>query len=452
MRVTKFFFAVGVSLLIVQQAQAQSIVPEPIKLPSSQFPTPSSVLDAAVAAGDTNTLRQHAWTLWSGLTADSTQSFQGKVLPIWETWLSEQEAFAPPVQIASAGQRPRILLPLTRPRQFEHGAARTVRPMAAGPNPSPAVTLLAGVKMNPDAVSFLRQPHETPAASGQTYSYTSKSDFIRLNDAFSQANTSVADRKIIDFPAAATNLKIVFLTVHATGLTPIPVWAGVNESSIPDGPTPDTWKNCVAVDPTNSRTGTASVTCNALQIQAPIVPINSFYWVQLDAAQADEINKLSNLTGAAALAAGDYQVLVAMHVTTKEIANWTWATFYWENGQDPPNASPGSLSDMPDANHVKGPYRNYAMCVSDAAVTPSTDRSGKPIVCFNPYLETAQADGIDSNCMSCHASARMPISSTAPNLYPLTYLPNGWFDLSDQSIFGGLTKTDFVWAIQNSVP
>jgi hypothetical protein len=450
MRVTNLFFASGVFLLIVQQAQAQNIKPEPIGLPSSQFPTPSSVLDAAVAAGDTSALRQHAWTLWSGLTADSSQSFQGKALPIWETWLSEQEAFAPSAQIASAGQRPRILLPLTRPRQFEHGAAQALHPMAAGPSPSPAATLLAGVKMSPDAAGFLSQPHETPPGSGKTYSYTSQSDFSRLNDAFNQSNTSVASRKIVDFPAAATDLKIVFLPVHAQGLTPIPVWAGVDASTFPDSPTLDTWKNCVAVDPTNSRTGTAPVTCNGSQIQAPIVPINSFYWVQLDSAQAADINRLANLTDAAQLTAGDYQVLVAMHVTTKEIANWTWATFYWENGQDPPNASPGSLSDMPDANHIKGPYRNYAMCVSDAAVTPSTDPNGKPIVCFNPYLETAQADGIHSNCMSCHARARMPISPAAPNFYPLTYLPNGWFDLSDQSIFGGLTKTDFVWAIQNS--
>jgi hypothetical protein len=372
------------------------------------------------------------------------------VLPIWETWLSEQEVFTPPAEIAAAAQRPRVLLPLTRPRQFEHGAAQTLHPMAGGPNPSPAATLLAGVKMSTDAAAFLRQPHETPTGSGQTYSYTSQSDFIRLNNTFNQSSASVAARKIIDFPAAATDLKIVFLPVHAQGLTPIPVWAGVNASTIPDSPTPDTWKNCVAVDPTNSRTGTALVACNGSQVQAPIVPINSFYWVRLDATQAAQINSLSNLAGAAELAAGDYQILVAMHITTKEITNWTWATFYWENGQDPANASPGSLSDMPDANHIKGPYRNYAMCVSDAAVTPSTDPNGKPIVCFNPYLETAQADGIDSNCMSCHARARMPISSAAPNFYPSTYLPNGWFDLSDQSIFGGLTKTDFVWAIQDS--
>jgi hypothetical protein len=438
-------------LIAPTRAHAQSITPEPIALPSSDFPAPSSQLNAAIMAGDTDSLRQHAWTLWSGLTADSTQSFQGKTLPIWETWLSEQEAFLPTAQITALAQRPRLLLPLARPSQFQHGAARTIlRPTAHGAAPSPAETLLAFVKMSPDSAGFIGQPHETPPGSGQTYSYASQSDFTRLNAAFDQNQTPIANRGIVDFPAAATDLKIVFMKVNPTGLTAIPIWAGGDASSFPDSPTPDTWTNCVAVDPTNSQTGTATIDCNGTQSHAQIVPINSFYWVQVDAGQAAAINTFSKLSGNAALNAGDYQVLVAMHVTTKEIANWTWATFWWQNGQDPPNSFPGSVSGMPDATHIKGPWRNYAMCVADAVVVPSTDPNGKPIICFNPYLETGQVDGIHSNCMSCHARARMQITSNAPNFYPATYLPNGWFDLSDQSIYGGLTKTDFVWAIQNS--
>jgi hypothetical protein len=358
-------------------------------------------------------------------------------LPIWETWLSEQEAFSPSAQIIALAQRPRFLLPLSRPSQFQHAA-------------SPTDSLLAGVKMSPDSVGFISQTHETPPGSGQTYSYASQSDFIRLNSAFDQSQTPIANRSIVDFPAPAIDLKIVFMKVNSTNLTPIPIWAGANASSVPANPTPDTWTNCVAVDPTNRQTGTAQIDCNGTQVQVPIVPINSFYWVQVDANQAAAINTFSKLSGRLLLNPGDYEVLVAMHVTTKEIANWTWATFWWQNGQDPPNAFPGSVSGMPDATQVKGPWRNYAMCVADAVVSPSTDPNGKPIVCFNPYLETGQVDGIDSNCMSCHARARMPIAFGAPNFYPATYLPNGWFDLSDPNVFGGLTKTDFVWAIQNS--
>jgi hypothetical protein len=262
--------------------------------------------------------------------------------------------------------------------------------------------------------------------------------------------TAVKDRKIVDFPAAATDLKVVFLPVKATGLSAIPVWAGATASKNPSQPVPGSWTTCVAVDPTNGVSGTTTIDCNGSQVQTQIVPLNHFYSIRVNANEASTINALSKLTGSTALSAGDYQVLVAMHVTTKEIANWTWATFWWQDGKNPPNDFPGSVDDMPDFAQVRGAWRNYAMCTADSMVFPVTDPKGNPIVCFNPYLETAQTDGLDSNCMSCHARARIPITATTSNVYPQTYLPNGWVDLGDPAIFGGETKTDFVWAIPNS--
>jgi hypothetical protein len=425
-------------------AAAQNITPEPIALPSSEFPVPSSQLDALIAAGNTAALRQHAWTIWSGLTANSTQSFQGQVVPIWETWLSSDEVFSPSARLFALGSRPRNLLSLAPPAQFAHATGNAPQALALGGVAGNSI--LAGVKMSPDSANFISQPHETPATSGQSYSYTSTSDLARLNTAFDQHKTPVVDRKIIDFPAAATDLKIVFMTVNATKLTPIPVWAGPAASTSPNRPTPGTWTTCVAVDPTNSITGQAPVTCNGKQIQAQVVPLNAFFSIRIDANEAKALNARAKLSAKAAVAAGDFHVLVAMHVTTKEIANWTWATFWWQNGQNPPNSFPGSVDGMPDATKIKGPWRNYAMCVGDSMVFPATDPHGKPVVCFNPYLETPLPHGIDSNCMSCHARARIPNPFDATR-YPQTYLPNGWIDLADPTIFGGKTKTEFVWAM-----
>ncbi|WP_027584616.1 hypothetical protein [Bradyrhizobium sp. Ai1a-2] len=106
------------------------------------------------------------------------------------------------------------------------------------------------------------------------------------------------------------------------------------------------------------------------------MPLNAFYYVQIDAAEAATINTLSKLAGTAAVQAGDFQVLVTMHITTKEIANWTWATFWWQNGKNPPNDFPGSVADMPDAHKIKGPWRNFAMCISDSMVVPATNPNG----------------------------------------------------------------------------
>lgn len=442
--------SVAVPLMLpVAVATAQNISPEPIALPSSVFPAPGGQIDADAASGNVAALRQHAWMLWSGVTANSGQSFDGQVLPIWETWLSEQEAFSPTTHTLIASSRPRILLPFAPPKQFQHGAEDLARALALGATP-PSERLLAFVKMSPDATNFIAQAHETPANSGQSYSYISQADLAQLNSAFDQNHTAVNDRKIIDFPPAATDLKLVFLPVKATQLTPIPFWAGPNASGNPKRPTPATWTTCVAVDPTNSLSGTTTINCNGKQVQAQIVPLNAFYSVQVNTSEASAINTLAGLSGNAAVSAGDFQVLVAMHITTKEIANWTWATFWWQNGTNPPNKFPGSVDDMPDASQVKGVWRNYAMCVGDSMVFPVNDPKGKPVVCFNPYLETAQTDGLNSNCMSCHAMARVPITAATPNVYPATYVPNGWVDPSNPAIFGGETKADFVWAIQNS--
>jgi hypothetical protein len=334
-------------------ALAQNIKPEPIALPPSEFPTPSAEIEAQIARDDTVGLRKHAWTLWQGLTADSSQSLDARGLPIWETWLSDQEAFSPVARLAALTNRLRILLPLAPPHQFQHGAPALRRALTLGATPSQR--LLAGVKISPDSASFLAAPHETPANSGQSYSYVSASDLAQLNAAFDQSHAAVKDRKIVDFPAAATDLKVVFMPVNPTGLSPIPLWNGAADSIDPTQPIPSSWKTCVAVDPTSSRTGTASINCNGQQVDAEIVPLKAFYSVQLDEREAATINSLSKLAGSAAVKAGDFHVLVAMHVTTKEIANWTWETFWWQNGKNPPNSFPGSVDDMPDASKVKVP-------------------------------------------------------------------------------------------------
>jgi hypothetical protein len=423
----------------------QSIRPEPIALPASEFPTPSAVLDQLVSSNDVAALRAHAWKLWSGLTADSSQSYNGKVLPIWETWLSEQEAFSSVSSVAALGQQ-RVLRPFAIPSQLRHRARVPANGLSEQfATNSDTSRVLAFVKLNSDAAGFVAVSHPGPAGSGNPISYRSNSDLERLNDYFNSHSTPLAERKIVDFPAAATNLKIVFMPVKANGLSPVPIWAGPEKSSKPANPSTGTWTECVAVDPTNSKSGSGTVTCNGKQVQAEVVHLDRFYSVRLDAARASAVTQLLNLSGESALADGDFQVLVAMHVTTKEIANWTWQTFWWQNGKDPPNKYPGSLDNLPDSSKVKGPWRNYVMCIADSIVVPSNDRNGSPVVCFNPYLEPGLAEGISSNCMSCHARATVP---GAP--YPGTYHPNGWIDPADATVFSGQTKTDFVWAIQNS--
>jgi hypothetical protein len=436
----RIVFAVVLLALASGRASfAQTITPEPIALGPSDFPLPTDLLERQIAANDTAALRQHAWKIWTGMIADSTQSFQGQKLPIWETWLSEQEAFAGATLALSNG--PRTLLPFSRPSQFRHQVQNGAQPSLQAAANAEGPPLFAVVKFSPDQAGFVEAQHATPPAGGPTVSYTRTADLNRLNAYFDQQGTATAARKIVDFPVKAIGLKAILYPVKGDRLTAIPLWGGPQDSTDPDHPRLDTWNQCIAVDASNTQSGTTDIDCFGKTVKAAIVPRSSFYSRLLDAAGAEQASKALGLSGAASLVAGDYVVLVGMHITTKEIPNWTWQTLWWQNGR---SQIPGSVDGMPDETKVKGFWRNYAMCTADSMVVPSTDPKGKPTLCYNPYLETALPDGIHSNCMSCHARASFP---GVP--YPETYIPNGWIDFSDP-IFAKQTQTDFVWAIQNS--
>jgi hypothetical protein len=167
-------------------------------------------------------------------------------------------------------------------------------------------------------------------------------------------------------------------------------------------------------------------------------PLSLLYSFKLTAAEAQAF---ANAQGGNP-SAGDYAVLVAMHVNSKEIPFWTWQTFWWQPGNDTPNDFPGSKAGQPAS--LPAPWNNYANCASyDQTTTPG---GATMQVCFNPYLETSPGipAGITSNCMSCHGTARIP---TPAQPYPAAYTaPISFF--TDPTYFNASsTHTDFSWAV-----
>jgi hypothetical protein len=142
---------------------AQSIRAEPIALSRSEFPTPSAVLEQYISTNDGAALRAHAWKLWSGLTTDSSQSFEGQVLPIWETWLSEQEAFSAVSPAVALGQQ-RILRPFATPSQLRHRARGPANGLSVQrATDADTSRVLAFVKLNSDGAGFVAASHPAPA-------------------------------------------------------------------------------------------------------------------------------------------------------------------------------------------------------------------------------------------------------------------------------------------------
>lgn len=433
----------------------------PVPIPEGYgFPGDRAVLQGWADAWDEASMRTHAWNVWAGMTADSRQQYKGAELPVWETWCGTEEVF--PYTCNTTRARPRRAF--QSPTQHSHVARRTG---TAAPDDTKVVSFN---KFNPDMASFLAEQHAGPGDA--QYSYTSMQSLASLNAAWPQG-TSIADRTIADAPLPAMALKPVVFVVKQSGLTPMPLWQGTSASTSAANATPETWTTCVLVDPAGASADPATAPTPATQAQIAqavknsslscqtylYAPLATLYHFQLDADEAQAWNAVAAVNeedsaGGLEAAAGDYAALVAMHVSTKEIENWTWQTFWWQPGSDTPNGVPGSKATMTD--QVQGAWRNYAMC----AAWHQTQGAGSKImaVCWNPYLETSKGipAGQSSNCMTCHGTATVGViqegSGSSAQIttlqYPESYTAPIDFDTDPQ--FASFTKTDFSWAIPDN--
>jgi hypothetical protein len=228
----------------------------------------------------------------------------------------------------------------------------------------------------------------------------------RLNAGFA-ADAPPERREIAAFPRAAVAIKTVWALVHAAGVTPLSVWDGAGAGA------PDAWPRIVLVDPTGARG----------------VPLAHFHYIRIGAPDLAAVRAIDP-----SARAGDYAVLVAMHLTTKEIPDWIWATYWWH---DRAEAGPYA-AQRPAA--VTGVWRNYLMDVAYSAQTPREPDGGANIA-FNPYLETF-VGGHQSNCLACHQGAVWRRGG-APPFLPVT---RGARAAGDPR-FRDATRLDFMWSI-----
>jgi hypothetical protein len=135
-----------------------------------------------------------------------------------------------------------------------------------------------------------------------------------------------------------------------------------------------------------------------------------------------------------------------MHVTTKEDANWTWQTFWWNYNQPFPYGGPPAS--------VPAPFNNYAMCTAySMTVNPVNNTSGQNVLCYNPYLETGlSVNGIQSNCMTCHGVASFGTNANNPGYPPFVNMSDfisATQTTDDVTYFNCQTQTDFSWFMAN---
>lgn len=449
-------------------------MPDP-GIPGYKFPEDSSVINGWIQRRDAASIDRHGWGIWTALSAPTAQRLGPDTLRVYETWLTKAEVdsaqqAAPKANFrATLLQRPKPVHRLNRPRQlfrdpdFRRQLAIKARMLSAHAMVSDsAQDVFESVSYDPVAAAFIVQHKLFWASSLQSKLDSSRSDIPPL-------------------PRESIAIKPVYEVVPAKqGPTPyqMKVWTGTTTARIQYGQ--GRWGSSIYVDINNRGRGQGQVgKAGAPPTPATTYNLRDFVHFTLTAAEADSMNTELDAGTPPVAHAGDYAILVAMHITTKEIKRWTWQTMWW--APDPSRAplpSSASVAAHRPAQLVGAP-RHYAMAISYQMIDPVQPFAGgksvgKSIYVFNPYLEAGFGPktfwnddhvkeksvvftnsllvtndvGVRTNCMSCHAQASFT-SLKAINkktMLPLGYLGDTYVDMGS-SKFKGRLRTDFLWSI-----
>lgn len=423
-----------------------------------KFPTDSTSIYEWLSKQDTSSIAKHAWGIWAGLTAPTNQTIGGDKLLVFETWTGTNEL---QIMMKNGGSKipktSRTLL--TRPSQFHHAV---IDNQAVDSTDRQWVT----VNYSPDAAE-----------------YALKKDIFNIKNLTPYLKTNKGSGAIPEFPSSSITVKPTYLYVKNNGkkLIAIPVWPGMPAvaQAFPDFT--KYWKY-VFVDPTNKRGVKTPIPVDfsaekdPTKISNATVNIEDFIHFKVDAVMADYLNKEQ---GQGTAQKGDLALLMGMHVASKEIANWTWQTYFWApDPVNPPSPSSKFNYDQLIKSKIKlgKAAAHYAVLPAYSMVWPNqpinngTNENTKAVFGFNPYLEasfgpsTFPAEsvlkqkmpnakgfryGMQTNCMSCHAMATVNgvYNSKNKSYNALPYITDQYISMND-TLFNRWVKLDFAWSIQ----
>jgi hypothetical protein len=462
-------------------AGAPSFKPVPLPdphIPGFRFPEPEATILNWVGTSFSGATPQdqlaaqksihlHAWGIWTALTADSGEKFEGQALRVYDTWYTPADIVSKPAARLLA-EVPRAPRPLGRLRQFrvlrKHNKAA---PMAG------ETTVLGFVKYDPSAAEHLVR---------ENLFQTSVLDSLIAN----------GQDTVAAFPVTAVALKPVYAQLPSgkrfDGNPPVmvdgryyPVQAWPGPPSPPTAFPSQDWMTWVWIDVKGGGQGNGAV----VKVTKPGPPDPSTIkpgvtypvdqWIHFSYKDASDVRTINNANkqsnpDAPELEVGDYAVLTGMHVTSREITRWTWQTFWWQPDPDnpPPPSSRAVAGDRP--SQLKGAPRHYACAPAYSMVLPQQpnvggQNAGESVYAYNPYLEApfgptdlpasipgksqgkvvANDVGVQTNCMSCHAMASYVQGGKTP-LDGVLYTGDRYVDLQGPQ-FSGHLKTDFLWSI-----
>ena len=426
-------------------------LPDP-GIPGYHFPEDSNLIYKWIQTGDTASMYKHSWGIWASLTAMSGEKVGGDEMRVFETWYTPNQVYLMMNKLSNNSdsfERPRTDLEV--PRQFTHHLPFAER--AAVLENDSTQKVLVTMKYDPSTVKHVLQ--------------NKLLDSTVLNSMLKNGAGSIPA-----FPNTSVAIKPTYEVIKVkelrNGLYSMKIWTGP--------PNPDTiaypnkkWPACVYIDINGKGKGNGSVD-STLQNPTPqnTYNLDNFIYFKIDKKTAELINR-EGLKGGG-VSEGDFVVLVAMHISTKEIKQWVWQSMWWApNADTPPLPSYGTIAAQRPAQ-LKGAARHYALTTAYYMVKPNQPYSGgvnigTALYAFNPYLEAGFGPsvfegtvpsvlannkgvtirnyvGVRTNCMSCHGMA-----TYAPAGNSLNYVGDRYIDMKS-AFFKNYIQVDFLWSIQ----
>lgn len=444
------------------------------------YPASYARIQGWIDASQTDSIRRHGWDIWASITAPAypTQPIS-PVVPVWQTWYSGHELFEMTSGETKVHARAvRGLLAIESRPLDAHVPRRFVRG-ANGIPYNPYERVFAFNRFSRSSAEFIWKHRLN---SGDVLMDT----LARLES----AGTPLASLAVLTSKDSTDSLqfvlKPVFQFISGREVTAVPYWDGngANATYTPGNPTPETWRQAIAVDPSGKYQPGDSVYLpvnNETPRWLKVVPLSAFYWVRVTrqdsinftrfgAENGDFIGLANDTSFQAVMNAvrpGNIGLLMAMHVTGKEMPNWTWQSFWW-------SLNPGDSTTGRDRPRtVRPPWNHYDMTVTYSM----TSAAGDSVIGFNPYLETSLGGkvplsltgsdstawtGVSTNCMSCHR--RAAVNWAGASFVAPPYGPDMNIAAGDSLVFTqpnpngsgrvAVLKTDFLWsvAIRASTP
>ncbi len=252
----------------------------------------------------------------------------------------------------------------------------------------------------------------------------------------------------IQFPAGSAALKTFWYHVPKAQTVPVRVWDWAATKSLQLDISSLT-SQCVADSSATAKNAAADGrTC--------VAAASAFYTIEI----GDKDLFRCARAQCPPLARGDLLILVGMHIASKQMPEWLWATWWWQGSSlQGGDAWTCGAAHRPSAVGKAGPWANYAMNVTasfrkEKPVLARDNPCGAPAVIeggqelratYNPFVEAREENGLKSSCVDCHSRA----STKSANELAVPGIEETGGPLV--SGFEGHIRLDYLWSLRRTL-